>query len=151
MELIKLIYVSTVSDAFSLSSVDEILVAAQRNNGEKGITGILYYNHKYFMQYLEGDKQEVELIYKRILEDNRHYNVLLLDKSALDERRFGCWSMAYLLQSEILKTLNFYFMDSPEFNPYRLDAQSANELITELRSHLPLAYLHSDALSKTYR
>ncbi|WP_425667412.1 BLUF domain-containing protein [Vibrio tubiashii] len=151
MELNKLIYVSTVSDAFSLSSVDEILVAAQRNNGEKGITGILYYNHKYCMQYLEGDKQEVELIYKRILEDNRHYNVLLLDKSALDERRFGCWSMAYLLQSEILRTLNFYFMDSPEFNPYRLDAQSANELITELRSHLPLAYLHSDALSKTYR
>ncbi|MCG9577084.1 BLUF domain-containing protein [Vibrio tubiashii] len=151
MGLVKLIYVSTVSDVFSLSSVDEILVAAQRNNGENGITGILYFNHKYFMQYLEGDKQEVELTYKRILEDNRHYNVLLLDKSALADRQFGCWSMAYILQSEILQPLNFYFMDSPEFNPYRLDAQSANELITELRSHLPLAYLHSDALSKTYR
>ncbi|NOI79761.1 BLUF domain-containing protein [Vibrio tubiashii] len=151
MELIKLIYVSTVSDAFSLSSVDEILVAAQRNNGENGITGILYFNHKYFMQYLEGDKQEVESTYKRILEDNRHYNVLLLDKSALDERQFGCWSMAYILQSEILQPLNLYFMDSPDFNPYRLDTQSANEIIIELKSYLPLAHLHSGALSKAYR
>ncbi len=151
MDLIKLIYVSTVSKEFELTSFEDIMNSAQENNGEHEVTGILYFNQHYFIQYLEGSEENVESTYRRIQKDKRHCNVTLLDRSSIENRQFSGWSMAYLLQSEILKTLNFYFMDSPEFNPYRLDAQSANELITELRSHLPLAYLHSDALSKTYR
>jgi len=151
MELVKLIYVSTVSEAFTLSSFEEIMASAQRHNNENSITGVLYFNHKYFMQYLEGDVSDVDSTYSRIVKDVRHYNVKLLDKSMLDSRQFGCWSMAYILQSEILKPLNLYFMDSPDFDPYRLDTQSANEIITELKSYLPLAHLHSGGLSKVYR
>lgn len=143
MELVRLIYVSSVGAEFELSSFEEILYKAQQNNSGNEVTGILYFNQHYFLQYLEGSAVKVRETYNRIRQDKRHDDVRILDESNIDKRLFGGWSMAYILDSDFLTPLNLRFMDSPEFNPYRLNAQSANEIIVELRRVLPLAYLNS--------
>ncbi len=147
MSDIRLIYVSTASAEFKLSSFDEIMFTAQERNAANGITGVLYFSPKYFMQYLEGEQTDVEATFARIAKDHRHTDILVVDKQPITFRQFGEWSMAYILQSEMLEPLNLQFMNSPDFNPYQLNAESANEIISELRHLLPYAYLQAQSLA----
>ncbi|MEF1291663.1 BLUF domain-containing protein, partial [Vibrio sp. M260118] len=135
MSDIRLIYVSTVSAEFKMSSFDEIMFTAQERNRANDITGVLYFSPKYFMQYLEGEQVNVAATFARIEKDPRHTDILVVDKQPITARQFGEWSMAYILQPELLEPLNLQFMNSPHFNPYLLNAESANQIITELRHH----------------
>lgn len=59
------------------------------------ITGVLLYNQKKFLQYLEGDYETIKSLYGDIKKDERHKNVILvsLSKDFLDRRVFPSWAM----------------------------------------------------------
>ncbi|WP_245798234.1 BLUF domain-containing protein [Vibrio ostreicida] len=139
--MIRLIYVSTVNEQFNLSCVDDILSSAQRRNTENNVSGVLYFNCKFFMQYLEGESRDVEETYQRIVNDKRHCEILLLDKTSIEERLFNGWSMAYVLESELIKPLYLEFMDASDFDPYKLSPERASQMIDGFRKQLPTAYL----------
>jgi hypothetical protein len=87
-------------------------------NNDHGITGMLLYvegrfieqNEGRFMQVLEGDEQEVKLIFEKIKTDIRHFHLIVLDIGSQTERVFNNWTMGFkTAKLENLKQLPEYF------------------------------------------
>jgi hypothetical protein len=92
--MLQLTYISTAARDVDEQAVDAILASARRNNAAEGVTGLLLYDGKRFLQALEGDAERVNRIYNRIKADPRHRGLVLLSSTETDTRAFGDWSMA---------------------------------------------------------
>jgi len=94
-DLDSIVYVSSAVRLLSLDEIGYLLKRARERNKEYGITGVLLYIGGNFMQYLEGPKDNLDLIYKIIQEDDQHTGVLLVSREAIEERQFSDWSMGF--------------------------------------------------------
>ncbi len=90
-----LVYRSVASDSFELPEIYSMLSNAKEYNTEHGITGCLLYHNSHFLQLLEGEKQEVEQLFKKIRHDPRHHDVVLIENEDSEVRLFNEWSMAF--------------------------------------------------------
>lgn len=70
-----------------------ILSAARRNNPRDGITGALVCRHDVYLQLIEGPADAIDALYRRILADDRHFDVRLLLSEDMGERMFPAWAM----------------------------------------------------------
>lgn len=93
--MIQFCYISTARPHVGPGAVDDILAASRRNNARAGVTGLLLFNGKRFLQILEGAPAAVESTYERILADDRHFALVKLSERTIDAREFGGWDMAY--------------------------------------------------------
>jgi hypothetical protein len=73
----------------------DILRQSRHRNIRHGVSGILLFNQLEYFQVLEGCKAAVELIFKDIVRDARHVDVITLQRGPADCRIFHSWSMAY--------------------------------------------------------
>ena len=137
MYLTRLIYASTVSESCSLTALDEILNSSRSNNKSTCLTGLLSFNKKYFLQCLEGSRNEVNNTYNRILNDNRHKHKVILDYREIQCREFGDWSMGYIPYTNISSSVKLQFSGTEEFNPYEMSGESAYLLLIALKQNLP--------------
>ena len=94
-QLYRLVYVSSARRDLSDEDMMVILNTSQSNNNERFLTGFLAHNGEGFMQILEGPYDEVDEIYSRILEDNRHEGVQQIIGEFINARAFPHWSMNY--------------------------------------------------------
>ena len=92
--MLQLTYISTASRDITELAVNDILKSARRNNAAAGVTGLLLYDGKRFLQALEGEADAVNGIYQAIKADPRHRAVVLLSSGETDKRAFGNWAMA---------------------------------------------------------
>ena len=92
--MLQLTYISTASRDITELAVNDILKSARRNNAAAGVTGLLLYDGKRFLQALEGGAEAVNRIYDAIKADPRHRAIVLLSSRETDKRAFGNWSMA---------------------------------------------------------
>ena len=90
-----LVYASIANHDFSSEELLELLAISRRNNEKSGITGMLLYKDRRFLQVLEGEEAAVRATYARIERDPRHRDVVLLITDAEQEREFADWSMAF--------------------------------------------------------
>lgn len=90
----QLIYISTAAGDVSAAERDAILRVSQRNNARDGITGVLLFNGRRFLQALEGEQRLVQAAYDRIKADTRHRAIVLLSTRDIAAREFGEWAMA---------------------------------------------------------
>ncbi len=69
---------STLVDKQDLQveAIQDILLHARRRNIKSGVSGILLYNQLEYFQVLEDSKAAVKLIFRSILRDRRHKNVI---------------------------------------------------------------------------
>ena len=86
------LYISTAPD-LPAKVVDDILVSCRRNNSQRGITGLLLYNGRNFLQLLEGSEADVLWVMRRIGEDTRHSGISILERTDTDNRACPEWSM----------------------------------------------------------
>lgn len=91
----RLVYVSTAVDGLEDNDLETILNVSQSNNDERYITGFLAHNGRFFMQALEGDRDEVVETYERIVKDKRHFGVAQIIGEPVEKRAFPDWSMNY--------------------------------------------------------
>ncbi len=96
--LIQLVYISslTLPGRLNTSMFDEVAEHARDYNEQQGITGILCYGNGQFLQCLEGEKQKVLALQKRISSDKRHKNVEVLLLQTINRRLFIDWRMRLL-------------------------------------------------------
>lgn len=87
--LTTILYRSHICDNVALSSLEDMVAAANIRNGQADVTGILLFNGRHFFQLLEGPEEGVLTIYQRICEDRRHYNLVELMRDYAPARRFG--------------------------------------------------------------
>jgi len=88
-------YFSTATKYFTENEITELLAISKENNKELGVTGILLFIEGCFLQVLEGEKQIVKKVFKKVKKDDRHDDVLVLFKGEKEERNFGNWSMGF--------------------------------------------------------
>jgi len=112
--MIRIVYVSFASKPFEEDDLLHLLAKCRSNNTEHQITGQLIYSDGTFMQVLEGPRETVDATFARIKKDTRHHNVTLIERSTIDERQFGEWSMGF-------KTLTSDQMQDIEGFNYHLD------------------------------
>jgi hypothetical protein len=74
----------------------ELVTGARARNTRNGITGILLFDGCMFLQVLEGPLAAVEQTYERIVCDQRHAEIELVDLAPVEKRDYTGWTMAML-------------------------------------------------------
>ena len=95
MNLYQLVYTSARNAKCDENEITSIVAACQRNNPGKDITGVLLYSDNRFLQYLEGDVNEIRKLFELIQKDPRHSGVMERAFGPITERRFPSWHMGY--------------------------------------------------------
>lgn len=95
-----LIYSSKAVPQISENELRDIISAAERNNRENNITGLLIFYNGTFIQMLEGDESAVMETFDKIEEDERHTAVLKLFSGNEEKRHFPDWKMALRVVDE---------------------------------------------------
>lgn len=89
------IYASSAEIRLSQADLLELLKKARLNNVAHGLTGMLLYRDGTYLQYLEGQRADIDSLMKRLREDPRHKAMRILREGTVPERLFPEWSMAY--------------------------------------------------------
>lgn len=91
----QIVYVSTATREYDRDELERILAVSRKNNSVDGVTGMLCYHGGTFFQMLEGERDKVERVMKRVAQDNRHYGVMVLLEQEVESRDLPDWSMAF--------------------------------------------------------
>lgn len=94
MNLYQLVYSSVRLPKCTDEEIQKILKSCEKNNPSKDISGVLLHSDNYFIQYLEGSKDIIQL-YDLIKTDPRHNRVVLLSYGPIEKRIFPGWHMGY--------------------------------------------------------
>jgi hypothetical protein len=87
-------YVSELAEALTPEDVEAIARVSEANNTRDGITGMLMASGQLFFQLVEGPDDAVDALYRRILADRRHRNVMVLGDERGDlTRQCPDWAM----------------------------------------------------------
>jgi hypothetical protein len=92
MHLAQLIYISKASNPDTLD-LGDLIRHSQCNNGQRNITGALFYAGGNFLQLLEGDDEEISAVFDKIAADPRHSGVQRLLLKRVAKRMFPIWKM----------------------------------------------------------
>ncbi|MEQ9467649.1 MAG: BLUF domain-containing protein [Ekhidna sp.] len=93
-ELHRLVYTSARSRRCSDEDIEKILEASRKNNARLNVTGILIHTRDRFLQVLEGEKDTVMSLYKKIEKDDRHGGSIMRFCEPVTQRYFSDWEMA---------------------------------------------------------
>lgn len=93
--MFSLVYSSKTSQYITSDIISAMLKKARFFNQKNDITGCLLHHHQDFVQLIEGDEKLVKALYKKIVSDNRHQNIVLLNTEETNSRMFGKWHMLY--------------------------------------------------------
>ncbi|MGC8202796.1 BLUF domain-containing protein [Aliiroseovarius sp. PTFE2010] len=77
-----------------LSNLD-ILRAAEARNGMLELTGFLSRDHRHFVQFLEGQTEDLTKVMSMTERDPRHHSMKILASGRQDARQFADWDMGF--------------------------------------------------------
>ena len=127
--LVRLLYVSQPVGPVTTTVTASILEKSNIYNKKENITGVLCQGSGLWMQVLEGERHQVNILYSRIMASRQHNNVELLLMDEIRERQFGQWSMVLV---HLSKDDPMVQMAHPEFDPYSASSKDALSLLDEL-------------------
>ena len=127
--LVRLLYVSQPVGPVTTTVTASILEKSNIYNKKENITGVLCQGSGLWMQVLEGERHQVNILYSRIMASRQHNNVELLLMDEIRERQFGQWSMVLV---HLSKDDPMVQMAHPEFDPYSASYKDALALFDEL-------------------
>lgn len=93
------LYISTAPTLLR-EEVEAILDTSARNNPARGITGLLLFNGRNFLQLLEGESGKVAGLMETITADPRHAGVSVLDRRTIEARTCPDWAMKRVIIAE---------------------------------------------------
>ncbi|MFG6447534.1 BLUF domain-containing protein [Roseateles sp. BYS180W] len=130
--LVRLVYASRATQELSATDLGHILRESREHNPHDGITGVLCFNAGVFLQVLEGGRMAVNARYKRILQDARHQDQILLSYDEIAERRFAGWSMGQVNLQRLNPALVLKYSASARLDPYAMSGKALTALLEEL-------------------
>ncbi len=133
--LVRLLYASRARDPISDEMLASILTQSRKNNPETGVTGVLCVCHGgVFIQALEGGRPEVNQLYSKVLRDDRHTDVTLLEYAEISERRFSGWRMGRVDLDKVNTAVVLKYSEKPRLDPFGMSGAVALKLLEELAS-----------------
>ncbi len=130
--ILRLTYISRYNNHNENGEVARILAQAQQNNARNGITGALIFNHNYFLQSIEGARPMINELLRKLIKDDRHFSLQVIECCEVEQRRWNKWSMKYLIPSEDNKELALKYSTGTQFNPYLMSTNQIMMLIDTL-------------------
>ena len=134
--LFRLAYYSTKlikkSTSPRLSELRKIILSAgsSRAGNKRG----LMFNGDYFGQVLEGDRASVSDLFCQIARGPRHRSVVIVEASAVAERRFDRWAMGLAEKNETAETLNAKFGFERGVDPTQISGSDFSNYFYEMVS-----------------
>jgi hypothetical protein len=133
--MFRLIYTSVQASGFKSRDFGSLCAEASRTNRELGINGLLLYNETEFMQCLEGPRDKVAAIYRKILEDQRHSDIRLLVFESIEDLFFKAWPMLGLATKPqavlSAEPVAYTLLDHRLYRPWKSLGIGAADLIYE--------------------
>ncbi len=130
--LVRLLYASRVHGPLSPEMIDSVLASSRRNNQSLGVTGLLCHSGDIFLQVLEGGRDAVNQLYRRISSDTRHTDVVLLHYEEITERRFSGWTMGQVNLARVNPSTLLKYSERSVLDPYAVSGQVSLALLDEL-------------------
>jgi hypothetical protein len=94
MSLCRLLYFSrSAIDMSDTKALNAIVHQAAVNNARAGVTGVLVSSDDAFIQLLEGPRQALSDLLRRLYADDRHRDIRLVDFRMIEKRVTGPWAM----------------------------------------------------------
>jgi hypothetical protein len=138
------VYASEAHTALGRAELDRMCREFAKANREAGITGMLFVVGDHFVQVLEGERDAVWGLLRRIMRDPRNRRLRTLYHGRLMRRRFPAWNMRWMrlddrvvLRTPALERLRERLRTLMSEEPTR---QSMMRVLGELPQLLPLDY-----------
>lgn len=126
----QIVYTSTAVEEFSPTDIERLLLDARRRNRALGVSGMLVFHDRTFLQALEGEQRAVNEIFARITSDRRHHDIEILHRgSSLDQRLFGDGSMGFADFTGAADILKAFIRLNEQPRIKELDGPRAMELL----------------------
>ncbi|WP_138518798.1 BLUF domain-containing protein [Limnobacter alexandrii] len=133
--MLRLIYTSVQVPGFDRPAFEHLCEQAATINSKLGIEGLLLCNGVEFMQCLEGPKEAVVQVYRKIVQDRRHSDIRLLVSEPTNDLMFKKWSMMGLVtrpqDSLSAESIAYTLLDHRLYRPWRSLGLGAADLIYE--------------------
>lgn len=133
--MIRLIYTSVQPPGFDCQAFERLCAQASQNNAQLGINGLLLSNGVEFMQCIEGPKDAVASVYKKIVVDSRHFDIRLLVCEHTQKHLFDRWSMVGVSvgSKSVLSGMSIAYtlLDHRVYRPWKSLGVGAADLIYE--------------------
>lgn len=95
-DIMQLIYISRANYEFSNAELQKLLNVARSKNALRGLSGMLLYHERSFLQVVEGPVHEIEGLFKILSHDPRHTKIKVLFKDIVAAKEFDKWSMGFV-------------------------------------------------------
>jgi len=95
----QVLYVSKATQAMRDDELIALLEECRIANAAHGITGSLIYLSGFFIQIVEGPKDQIEQLAHNISLDSRNTNFSVLSDEEVAERSFPSWNMGFRTMS----------------------------------------------------
>ena len=119
------------ADGKMIPSLNAIMDASIRNNERDGVTGALLADTLWFVQILEGEREKVSAALCRIMRDERHDAVTVMDARSIEARQFGNWWMG-LASLKSADAAMLQRLGIGKFDPRRMTGEQALALAAAL-------------------
>jgi hypothetical protein len=92
----------------------------------------LLFDELWFVQILEGDREAVSATLRRIIEDERHANLTIMDARPIEKRLFGNWWMGLSFLRGDMSALYLKHGIGERLDPRRISGDQALALAVDL-------------------
>jgi hypothetical protein len=133
IDLYCLLYISRMKEEYNKEDIEYMLNLFREKNKENGISGLMLYYEGNIIQYIEGNKKDVYILYNNIKNDIRHYNITKVVDESVIKRNFVNWQMGFkeLNQDELSHTKFIDFsLDKLKFDNKKINLFFEQFLIT---------------------
>ena len=132
--LVRLIYFSSAVREMTLADMQEILEVARFNNQKNGLCGMLCYDNQFFLQVLEGSRENVNELLFKIAEDPRHADLVIASYDYIEKTTFDSWDMGYSGSSPHLEKV-LAKLNQTQFDPNELPPQHLHAILKQMSSN----------------
>lgn len=89
-------YTSRASPGLGPDAIDELARSAAVFNAQAGVTGLLLFDGSRFLQYLEGPRDGMAVVFAKVQNSRSHLELVELGRGFPGRRFFPYWSMQLL-------------------------------------------------------
>ncbi|MEO1109999.1 MAG: BLUF domain-containing protein [Pseudomonadota bacterium] len=101
-QLSGILYYSFARDGISDEALQNIVTRARARNSALSVTGQLHFENRLFLQWLEGEKAELNKIWDIVSADPQHSSLSLVFQGEIPKRYFPKWKMAHTNRKDAL-------------------------------------------------
>ncbi|WP_313111477.1 BLUF domain-containing protein [Aequorivita sediminis] len=113
-------YLSKDHQPMKNSELEDLFSQVLEFNNSSNISGILLHNNNFFLQVLEGKKENIQELYATIRKDNRHKDILIVLDQKIENRIFNNYDARFsiLKNKDDIEKLNTYLSRYSSNNNY---------------------------------